>query len=320
MALQSILRSRRRSALCIGPLLAAALTLSGCKSLGLDYSTADVAGTSLSTAAAAGEQRLQIETEYDSAIRELITQLGHPEYLHVIDRENLYLFYTELDRVAVVTRYLLPPGDIQIFERTPGYLLKLLPQTEIDEILARRQVSDRVKRAETSKTRRANKQASLDRQRTSPAARAPDAGHSGVSFSDFDPKRIVERLQTPLSAADPGISGWRNAQLADGTPKRIASAGSVRYQIGTDVVSVAAPIAPRGRTTPAPTRHGVYRLNQAVFGTRGNAVNEHMDPLIARVAADPTGETRIVQRVAGRTVMVTRDPERGFLIYAITAQ
>ncbi len=320
MALQSILRSRTRSALCVGTCLVTALTLSGCKSLGLDYSTADVAGTSLSTAAPAGELRLQIETDYDSAVRELIAQLGHPQYLHIADRENLYLYYTELDRVAVVKRYLLPPGEVQIFERTPGYLLKLLPQTAIDPILVRREASERLKRAEKRKTRRANQQASRDRGRVSPAARAPDAGHSGLTLSDFDPKLIVERLRTPLSAADPGILEWRHARLADGTPKRTATSGSVRYQVGTDVVSVATPIAPRVRTTPAPARRGVYRLNQAVFGTRGNAVNEHVDPLIARVAADPTGKTRIVQRVAGRTVYVTRDPARGFLVYAIAAK
>ncbi len=199
-------------------------------------------------------------------------------------------------------------------------MLKLLPQTAIDPILARRKASERLKRAEKRKTRSAHPQASRNRGRVSPAARAPDAGHSGLILSDFDPKLIVERLRTPLSAADPGILEWRHAQLADGTPKRIATSDSVRYQVGTDSVSVATPIAPRVRTPPPPARRGVYRLNQAVFGTRGNAVNEHVAPLIARVAADPTGKTRFVQRVAGRTVYVSRDPARGFLVYAIAAK
>jgi hypothetical protein len=320
MALQSILRARTRSARCIGALLAAALTLCGCKSLGLGYSAAEVAGTSLSTATPAGEQRLQIETEYDSAIQELISRLGRPEYLHVIDRENLYLFYTELDRVAVVTRFVLPPGDVQIFERTPGYILKLLPQPALDGILARRETRDRAKRAEARVKRLASEPVAPKRGQSPPAARAADAGQTGVRFSDFDPKLIVDRLRSPLSAADPGVSGWRHAQLVDGTPKRIATAGSVRYQVGTDTVSVATPIAPSVRTTSPSARHGVYRLNQAVFGTRGHAVDEHMNPLVAQVVSDPTGKTRVVRRVAGRTVSVSRDPKRGFLIYAIAAR
>ena len=320
MALQSISRARTRSALNIGTLVASALSLCGCSTLGLGYSAEDVAGTSLSTAMPAGEQRLQIEVEYDSAIRELISQLGRPEYLHIVDLETLYLFYTELDRVAVVQRFVIPPGDVQIHERTPGFLLKLLPQTEIDAILARRETNDRAKRAEARKIRNASEPVAPDRRRASPAARALNAHPTGVSFSDFDPKRIVERLRSPLSAADPGVSGWRHAQLADGTPRRIATAGSVRYQVGADTVSVATPIAPRVRITPQPTRNGVYRLNQAVFGTRGDAVSEQTEPMLARVVADPSGRTRVVQRVAGRTVSVTRDPKRGFLIYAIAAR
>ena len=320
MALQSILWAHTRSAIYTGPLLATALILCSCSTLGLNYSVEGVAGRSLSTATAAGEQRLQIEADYDSAIQDLISWLGRPEYLHIIDRENLYLFYTELDRVAVVERFMLPPGDVQIHERTPGFLLKLLPQTAIDAILARREASDRSKRAEARRTRQTSKPVTPNRGVVSPAARAPDAGHTGVRFSDFDPKLIVERLRSPLSAADSGVSGWRHARLADGTPKQIATAGRVHYQVGTDTVSVATPIAARVRTTPSPTRHGAYRLNQAVFGTRGDAVNAHMEPLLARVAADPSGKTRVVRRVAGRTVSVTRDPKRGVLVYAIAAR
>jgi hypothetical protein len=296
------------------------MILCGCSTLKHGYSATDVAGSSLSTATPEGEQHLQIEAGYDSAVQDLISRLGRPEYLHIVDRENLYLFFTELDRVAVVQRFVLPPGDVQIHERTPGFLLKLLPETEIEAILARRETSDRAKRAKARKTPRARKQVAPNRGRASPAARAPDARHAGVRFSDFDPNRIVDRLRSSLSAADPGVSGWRHAQLADGRPRRIATAGSLRYQVGTDSVSVATPMTPRMRTIPRPTRQGVYRLNQAVFGTRGAAVNAQMEPLVARVAADPSGRTRIHRRVAGRTVNVTRDPERGFLIYAIAAR
>ncbi len=110
MASQSFSRVRTRSAGHIGPLLATALTLYGCSTLEHGYSAADVAGASLSTATPEGEQRLQIEADYDSAIQDLISWLGRPEYLHIIDRENLYLFYTELDRVAVVRRFVWSGG------------------------------------------------------------------------------------------------------------------------------------------------------------------------------------------------------------------
>jgi hypothetical protein len=130
---------------------------------------------------------------------------------------------------------------------------------------------------------------------------------------------MIARLREPLSAADAGVSGWRTATLADGTHSRIARSGRTEYRIQRDAVSAAAPISSRSRSASSEIRTGYVRVNRAVFGTRASANNRSVEPLVARVAADPSGRTRILQRVAGRTLSVTRDTRRGLLVYRVGA-
>jgi hypothetical protein len=45
-----------------------------------------------------------------------------------------------------------------------------------------------------------------------------------------------------------------------------------------------------------------------------------MEPLLVKAVSNSDGPSKQVQRVAGRTVIVSRDHARGFLIYTISAR
>ena len=141
-----------------------------------------------------------------------------------------------------------------------------------------------------------------------------------MSFRSFDPSRIVTRLRTPLSAADPGVTQWQRGHMRDGKPARVATAGTVRYVVRSEVISVSVPIAPRRREAPSTANHAIYRINNAVFGTRAVGIERRIEPLVSRVAADTSGRTRFHRPIAGRTVSVSRDPEAGLLIYSVLSK
>jgi hypothetical protein len=299
----------------VGLWLAASLIASGCVTLEHGRGASELAGQSLSTASSPGQERLQIEIEYDSAIRDLISRRGRPEYLHIVNREKLYLFFTEQDSVALVVRIMIPPAEIQFYERTPGFLLNLLPKHEVEAVLAQRDAREQASRrarSAASKKRSVAKKASPP-----PAAHAPG---SAKQISNFDLREIVMRLSAPMTAADPGVSGWRWGRRSDGNASQIADDGTTRYLVAPDSVSVAARIGPSRRSTLETARRGAYRLNRAVFGTRANAVDKHMEPLLVKAVSNSDGPSKQVQRVAGRTVIVSRDHARGFLIYTISAR
>jgi hypothetical protein len=62
---------------------------------------------------------------------------------------------------------------------------------------------------------------------------------------------------------------------------------------------------------------GYYRVNRVVFGTRAHAISDKVARIVASVANDPSGRTRVAKRVAGRTVRITRDTAKGLLIYRV---
>jgi hypothetical protein len=82
---------------------------------------------------------------------------------------------------------------------------------------------------------------------------------------------------------------------------------------------VGARISTIRRSSSEAMRFGVYRLNRAIYGSRATTVDRQVESLVAKVAADPSGRTKLSQRVAGRTVLVSRDPKRGYLFYTISA-
>jgi hypothetical protein len=272
-----------------------------------------LANQTLSTTTSAGQEQLRIETQYDSAIANLVTRYGRPDYLHIVNRDKLYLFFNELDSVALIERALVPPGEVKLFRRTPGFLLKLLPTGAANALLSKRKSSHK------NVVRRSPTQGSKARSQSArPASRAPTT--PSLSLNKFDSSAIVARLRAPLSAADPGVSNWNFGRWPNGSIAQIADDGSTRYQIGPDSVIVRTRIrSSRHRSTEGIER-GAYRLNRAIFGTRASAVDREVKPLITRVAADSSSQrSQLSTRVAGRTVLITRDPKQGFLFYTIAA-
>lgn len=287
-----------------------ASTLTSCSAVQHGYQLDDVVSRSLSTATPAGERRLAIELEYDSAVRDIVARKGRPEWLYVVSRDQLYLYFTSRDEVVVITRPMVPPGQMKIYERSPGFLLNLLPKHAVDALQAER--SARAARTKVRPTRRAR-----IRRRQAPAAIAPRPTDAGTSFQKFNTNRIVKRLRTPLSAADPGVTRWRIGRTRDGQSARIGMSGTTRYMVRSDAITVSVPIAPRRREAPAKASHAIYRINRAVFGTRADRIERRIGPLVSQVAADTSGRTRIHRPIGGRIVSVTRDPRRGLLIYSV---
>jgi hypothetical protein len=310
MVLERAPRLRRQATVGMGLWIALGLLFGGCATVEHIRRAGAVANQTLSTTSGRGQEQLRIEADYDSAIRNLISHRGRPDYLHIVNRGKIYLFFIKKDVVVLVKRELIPPGETTVFKRTPGFLLKLLPADAADAVIARRKTQERNARRNQPKTLAARSS------RPPPAARAPN---STISISNFDSRSIVTRLSTPLSAADSGVSGWSRGRRRDGTVTQIADDGITRYQIGPDFVIVGARIGAKRRSSSEAIRFGVYRLNRAIYGAGAAAVDRHVEPLVAKVAADPSGRTKLTQRVAGRTVLVSRDPKRGYLFYTISA-
>ncbi|MFP8882017.1 MAG: hypothetical protein VCE43_22355 [Myxococcota bacterium] len=288
-------------------LFATTMTLAGCSTLQHSYKLGDVVARSLSTATPEGQLRLALESKYDSAVREIVARKGQPQWLHIVSRDQLYLYFTARDEVVVITRPMVPPGEVRIYERTPGFLLNLLPEPTADAVLAQR----------SAQVRKSKRPPTPARRRASPAAIARRQTDTGVSFQNFAADLIVARLRTPLSAADPGVTEWRMGRLRDGKSARVATSGTTRYVVRSEAITVSAPIAPRRRETPSKANHAIYRINRAVFGTRADKFERYIDPLVSRVAADTSGRTRIHRRVGGRSVSIIRDTQRGLLVYSV---
>jgi len=285
--------------------LGCVLLVCACSAIKHGYSTADFADRTFATNTRPGAERLAMEIAYDRAVADFVSAHGQPAYIHVADRDHLYLFYPEQDLAASIERDLLPPGEVVIIDRIPGHFLRLLPQVEVRRIQARRAAKKSV-----GKTVRR-------RARVVEPPAAPDV--RGASFSNFDLDTMVARFRIPLSAADTGVTGWYVATLANGNPARIAHSGRTEFRIQRDAVIAAIPISRNGRLSSSQTRTAFVRVNRAVFGTRAAAISRSVTPLVAGVAADPSGRTRVGRRVAGRTLSVIRDARRGILVYRVAA-
>jgi hypothetical protein len=301
------MRARLQSpALRLAAAFATALLACACGAVKHGYSAGDIAGQTLATDMLTGAERLQMEIDYDPAVRDFVTAHGRPDYLHVLDRNILYLFYPEEDLVAVIKRDRIPPGEVLTYPRIPGHFFRLLPEAEVTSIQAKRGPRHRTS---ARRTRRA----------AAPAAPAPASKDTGLRITGFDLDTLVERFREPLSAADSGVSGWRAATLADGTHARVARSGNTEFRVQPDAVIAATSIPSHARTTPPEAHVGYLRVNRVVFGTRAYAISQSLEPLVAKVTADPSGKTRIVRRVAGRTVSVIRDTRRRLLFYRVHA-
>jgi len=301
-------RPRLRAARCVAA-LASALLVCACSTLKHGYTTADYAGQTLAVKTHAGSERLQLEMEYDGAVRDCVKTNGRPDHLHVADRAHLYLFYPQRDLVVVIKRGLIPPGEVVMQTPIPGHFFRLLPKAEVAGVQAKRAARKAARPAARRRPARA----------APPAAPRAASSGTGLSLSTFDLDTMVARFRKPLSAADAGVSGWRVATLADGTRAGVARFAKTEYRIQPDVISASTPIQRLSRSAPSGARLGYVRVNRAVFGTRAHSISESVSQFVSLVAADPSGKTRIVRRVAGRTVSVTRDSRRGLLVYGVHA-
>jgi len=300
---QLVAASQRRPRRRITALVAGALLFCGCGTIQHGRATAEVAGRTLPTGSGLGSERLASEIDYDPSVRDVVRKHGRPEFLHVVDRDVLYLFFTELNRVVMIERNLIPPGVASEYSPIPGHFLKLLPKAEI----ARNQARRRSRKAARGRTATA----------APPAARKPSSTDTARTLSRFDIELLIQRFRTPISAADPGVQGWRTGKLADGSRTAFAHTRDAEYRISSNSVLIASRIAANSHKTPAGLRLGYYRVNRVVFGTRAHEISDKIAPIVASVASDPSGRTRVAKRVAGRTVHVVRDTAKGLLIYRV---
>jgi hypothetical protein len=288
--------------------IAAALLLSAaCGTIEHGYRTGEVAGRTLPMNSMAAGERLQMEIEYDAVVGDLIATRGRPKYLHVLDRDHIYFFYLEEDRVAVVVRDGMPPGKLSEQSPIPGHFFRLLPADETRRITAAREAY-KAAHPEPRRTQRAT---------SAPASPQPVPDTATLSLTGFDLETLIARFRRPMSAADPGISGWRETALADGGRSGVARAGATEYLIRPDFVSAATSLPRTSRSASNQVRTSYVRVNRAVFGTRAHAITQSVAPLVDQVAADASGRTRIVRRIAGRTVRIVRDTQRDLLVYGV---
>lgn len=285
--------------------LALAVGLSACATLEHSMSVSEFAGRTLSTRGAEGAERLRAELEIDATLRDFVEKYGRPDYLHVVDRMSLYFFYVEQDMAAKFERDLLPPSSAQRLGRIPGSLIDLLPQREVDALTARRAQA---------------KRADARRQAARPIVRkpAPAPAARGYSLNTFDVRQVVERLRPPLTAADPGVDGWRSVRFSDGVSGSLAKVGGTRYEIRADRLLLSMHLDAGRSAPPGQARLEILRLNSAIFGAHAKAVTEHVMPLVARVASDRSGRTPVAQRVRGRLIRIDRVPAQSALVYTIS--
>lgn len=292
---------RIRARLLAASLAAAAL---GCAAVEHARDTRAYVGRTLSVRHGDGAARLAAESKLDPTLRDYVARNGRPDYLRVMGRQKVYLFYTRRDSAVMFERE-LASSRVTELGRIPGSMLELLPPAE-----ARRIAEERAER-----TRRAKAQAKARaRSRPAPAAPSPSAG---AYFGAFDAKQIVERMTPPMTAADPGVRSWRHSRTANGTRRFAAKVGGTRYEVGPDRVVMSSAISAKRRSLPTSARLGLTRVNHAIFALRAEAITDAMIPLAERVSKDPSGRTRFDKRIAGRTVRIARDPSRGRLVYSV---
>jgi hypothetical protein len=274
----------------------------GCAAVEHARDTQAYVGRTLAAGHGDGAARLAAEARLDPALRDYLAEHGRPDYLRVMGRQKVYLFYTRSDAAVMFERE-LATSRVTELGRIPGSMLELLPPAEARRISAQRAERGRREKA------RARAQA-----RPAPAAPSPSAG---TYFGTFDAKQIVERMTPPMTAADPGVRSWRQGRTANGTRSFAAKVGGTQYEVRPDRVVMSSAIAAKRRSLPTSARLGVTRINQAIFAQRAEAITDAVIPLAERVSEDPSGRTRFDKRIAGRTVRIARDPRRGRLVYSV---
>ena len=279
----------------------------GCAAVEHGYTANEFAGRPLSPKSA----RFQAELQHDPTLASYVSKHGRPDYFFIVDRNKLYFFYVAGDRAAMFERVLVEPSVATELGRIPGSMLKMLPGKVRAQVEARR----------TSKQRRAQKTAKRAKARIArqpsrapgPAAVAP----GGVYIGGFETSTIVARMRAPLTAADPGVSGWKTSRLRDGKTAYSAKVGRTRYEVRDERVAFTVFMSASRGQLPGSARQAIKRVNDAIFAAKADAVTQQVMKLAVKAAADRTGRTAFSRRVAGRTIRLGRRVGDGVFAYSI---
>jgi hypothetical protein len=291
--------------------LGMALVTLGCAAVEHSYKAKDFAGRPLSPKDASARTRFQAELQHDPTLGSYTAKHGRPDYFFIVDRQKLYFFYIEGDRAAMFERVALEPSVVTELGRIPGSMLKMLPGNVQTQIEAKR----------TSKQRKAQKTAKHARARiarqpsraSAPAAVAP----GGVYIGGFEASTIVARMRAPLTAADPGVAGWKTTRLRGGKVAYVANVGRTQYEVRDERVAFTVFISASRGQLPGSARLAIKRVNDAIFAAKADAVTQQMMTLAEKAAADRTGRTTFSRRVAGRTIRLGRRLGDGVFAYSI---
>src|SRR5262245_38812573 len=110
----------------------------GCASIDHGYKAQQYAGVPLQPNQGRGAERFPAELAMDETLASYVSEHGRPDYFYIVDRQKLYLFYTQTDSAAMFERVLTEPSTLTELGRIPGSLLKLLPDPTRKQIEARR--------------------------------------------------------------------------------------------------------------------------------------------------------------------------------------
>lgn len=285
--------------------------LAGCAAIDHGLRARDFAGEALSPHTARGAERLRAEMDVDASVARYVAEHGRPDYLYVVDRQRLYLFYVERDGAAKFERVLVEASTVEELGRIPGSLMKHLPAEARARLERQRSVEQR--RAQARAKRSKAEQARRGPSRSGPASRAP----GGTTIGGFDAREIVARMRTPVTAADPGVSDWSQGRLRSGGEAWSGRAGRARYEVSAERVAFTTPISASRKQLPGSARVAIQRINAAIFAHRAEAVTQRALEMAERAAADRTGRTRFEQRVAGRTIRIGRLGSQGVFAYSV---
>lgn len=287
------------------------MVMLGCAAVEHGYKAQEFAGRPLSPKNGAARVRFQAELQHDPTLATYTAKHGRPDYFFIVDRQKLYFFYIAGDRAAMFERVLMEPSVATELGRIPGSMLKMLPGKVRAQVEARR----------TAKQRNAQKTAKRTRARIarqpqrapSPAALAP----GGVYIGGFEPSAIVARMRAPLTAADPGVQGWKTTRLRGGKTAYTAEVGRTKYEVRDERVAFTVFISASRGQLPGSARLAIKRVNDAIFAAKAGAVTQKMMKLAKKAAADRTGRTAFSLRVAGRTIRLGRRVRDGVFAYSI---
>lgn len=300
-------RPRLLAGLAACAALASLGVLPGCATLEHHLKAGEYVGRPLSTRSAEGLKRLHGEMQADATVAAWVEEHGKPDYLYLESRTKLYVFHLAGDDAAMFERPLPIASELTELGRIPGSLLELLPRAEQQRVLAARS-----REAREAQSRGRARKRSITRS-APPASRGPGSAY----IASFPSARIVERMRPPLTAADPGVSGWRQARTRGGGTVYTAKVGSTRYEVRNDRVAFTVSLSAGAKRVPDAARLAMQRVNNAVFGAKADAVTDLMMTLAERAAADRSGRTSYAKRVAGRTIRVGRRVDAGILAYSV---